>query len=231
MDCLEFRRIKLATPRALPDAAAAHLSTCDECKVFASTVDRFEDELGQAIRIPVDPGLADRVITKTMPQTSLRRRLYAVAAGLLLTVGMGLGVAYKAFAPDPSLVVASVDHVRGEPSAFAAKQQVSDTDLASALALSGGVLSGSFPQVVTYLHDCPVPGGIGKHLVLHTDAGRVTIITMPNQRVNWTVRAVHSGFITALQGTPRGSLAIVGETEAAVAAGEKLLQQFVTWRA
>ncbi len=230
MNCLEFRRLKLAVPRALPREALDHLSECEACAEFARSADQFEAELESAIKVPVEPTLAQRVILNHKLSAGRRARALAIAAGVLLAVALGLTAGYRALAPDPDLITASVDHVTGEPSAFRARQSVADGELEQALALSGARLRAGFAQVVTYLHDCPVPGGLGKHLVLATNLGKVTVITMPNQRVRWSLKSPYKGLYAVIRPAQRGSFAVVAESEQALAAAETLLQQHIAWR-
>lgn len=230
MNCLQFRRNKLATPRHMPGDALAHALECPSCAEFARSQDQFENLLEVAVRIPVDPTLAQRIVLDRKLKTGRRTRLVAMAAGVLLVSALGAGIGYRAFAPDTRMLHASVDHVLGEPSAFEAQQAVNKDDLVLALAKSGAQLKQDFAQAVVYLHDCPVPGGIGKHMVWVTPRGKVTLITMPNQTVYWRAEGEYKGLITALRPAQRGSFAIVADNEAALQSAEAMLDQHIIWR-
>jgi hypothetical protein len=132
-------------------------------------------------------------------------------------------------APDPSLLTASIEHVTGEPSAMNAQQKVSQQEMTAALGLSGAIIKAGFSNV-TYLHDCPVPGGFGKHIVLQTEVGKVTLITMPSQHVAWSKTRKDKGYIAAVRPAQVGSYALVAENESAFKAAEQLIKQNVTWR-
>lgn len=229
MNCLEFRRNKLAAPRHMPEDALAHALECQSCAEFARSQDQFESQLEVAVRIPVDPALAQRIVLDRKLKTGRRTRLYAMAASVLLVVALGAGLGYRYFAPDTRMLHASVDHVLGEPSAFEAQQLVSKDELILALANSGAELKQDFAQAVIYLHDCPVPGGIGKHIVWVTPRGKVTLITMPNRKVYWRADGEYKGLITALRPAKRGSVAIVADNEAALKSAEAMLDQHIIW--
>ena len=230
MNCLEFRRNKLATPRQMPNDAAIHALECPSCAEFGREMDRFESQLEVAVNIPVDPTMAQRIVLDRKLKTGRRTRLYAIAASVLLVSALGLGIGYKQFAPDTRLVHASVDHVMHEPYAFESKQVVSTEDLKLALANSGAQLRQDFANAVIYLHDCPVPGGVGKHIIWVTPRGKVTLITMPNQKVFWRAEGEYKGLITALRPAGRGSFAIVADNEAALKTAEAMLDQHILWR-
>ena len=107
---------------------------------------------------------------------------------------------------------------------------MSKDDLKLALANSGAALKQDFAEAVIYLHDCPVPGGIGKHIVWETPRGKVTLITMPNQTVYWRAEGEYKGLMTTLRPAGRGSFAIVAENEAALKTAEAMLDQHILWR-
>ena len=230
MNCLQFRRNKLATPRQMPNDAASHALECPSCAEFARDMDRFESQLEVAVNIPVDPTMAQRIVLDRKLKSGRSTRLYAIAASVLLVSALGLSIGYKQFAPDTRLVHASVDHVFHEPYAFDSKQVVSKEDLKLALASSGAQLRQDFADAVIYLHDCPVPGGVGKHIIWVTPRGKVTLITMPNQKVFWRAEGEYKGLITALRPAGRGSFAIVADNEAALKTAEAMLDQHINWR-
>ena len=230
MNCLQFRRNKLAAPRHMSEGAVAHALECSSCAEFSRSQDRFEYQLETAVQIPVDPTLAQRIVLDRKLKIGRRTRLYAMAASVLLVAALGAGFGYRAFAPDTRVLHASVDHVLGEPSAFEAQQAVSQDDLALALANSGAQLKQDFAKAVIYLHDCPVPGGVGKHMVWITPRGKVTLITMPNQKVYWRAEGEYKGLITALRPAKRGSFAIIADNEAALKSAEAMLDQHIIWR-
>ena len=230
MNCLKFRRRKLAAPRHMPEDALAHALECSSCAEFARSQDQFENQLEVAVRIPVDPTLAQRIVLDRKLKTGRSTRLYAMAASVLLVCALGVGIGYRSLAPSTRMLHASVDHVLGEPFAFLSRQVVNNDDLAVALAHSGAKLKQDFAQAVIYLHDCPVPGGVGKHMVWVTPLGKVTLITMPNQTVYWRAEGEYKGLITALRPAGRGSFAIVADNETALKNAEAMLDQHILWR-
>ncbi len=230
MNCLQFRRNKLATPRQMINDVAVHVLECQNCAEFARDMDRFESQLEVAVNIPVDPSLAQRLVLDRKLKGGRRARLYAMAASVLLVSALSAGIGYRYLAPDTRMLHASVDHVLDEPNAFKSQQAVSKDDLKLALANSGAALKQDFAKAVIYLHDCPVPGGIGKHIVWETPRGKVTLITMPNQTVYWRAEGEYKGLMTTLRPAGRGSFAIVAENEAALKTAEAMLDQHILWR-
>jgi hypothetical protein len=57
MNCLEFRREKLADPRRLSREALAHMGDCAACRGFAIEVNENEERIATALEVPVPEGL------------------------------------------------------------------------------------------------------------------------------------------------------------------------------
>jgi hypothetical protein len=231
MNCLEFRRNLMAQPQIRNVDLDAHARECALCAEFVKRNNAMEAKLSQAINVPVDSGLASRImLNHNLKRNHRTGNWMAMAASVIAAVGITVGAVVYSIAPDPSLLVASVEHVSGEPSAMKAQQKVTREEMVAALGLSGATIKDGFTKV-TYLHDCPVPGGWGKHIVLQTEAGKVTLITMPSQNVAWTKTRKQGGYIAAIHKAKIGSYALVADSDAAYKAGEKFINQNVTWRA
>lgn len=228
MNCLEFHRQKLAAPRELSTAAVAHRDACAQCAAFDRRADEFDAELLQAMSVPVDSTLADRVLLNHR-LGARRSRVVALAASIVLALALGAGGGYLGLAPDRGLLEASINHVVDEPYSFTANNTISGDQLAVALAVSGAKLRGDLAARVTYLRDCPVPGGYGKHFVIATDMGKVTVITMPNQAVLWKRTLEYDGMVAQIMPAAHGSYAIVSESKAALRHAERMLEKQVAW--
>jgi Protein of unknown function (DUF3379) len=229
MNCLDYRRAKLADPNINSEDLAAHQRECASCAEFNRKSAAFETRLAEAVNVPVDSSLASRI----MLNHNLRRQepgnWMAMAASIVAAVGVTLGTVLYSMAPDPALLNASIEHVTGEPSALKAKQTVSQQEMTAALGLSGASIKQGFTNV-SYLHDCPVPGGWGKHIVLQTEAGKVTLITMPSQPVTWSKVRKQGGYIAAVHPAKVGSYAVVAESDQALKVAEQFINQHVVWR-
>ena len=230
MNCLEFRRQKLAAPRELPAAAAAHRDACAQCAAFDRRADEMDAQLLQAISVPVDGTLVDRVLLNHR-LGARKNRVVALAASIVLTLTLGAGWGYLGLAPDQALLEASIAHVMDEPEAFTARNTVSPDDLAAALAPSGAKLHGDLAARVTYLRDCLVPGGYGKHFVVDTDMGKITVITMPNQAVRWKRTLEYHGLVAAIMPATHGSYAIISESKVALLYAERMFERQIAWSA
>ncbi len=233
MNCLEFRRSLTAQPHIRYAALSQHQLSCPACADFARRTDAFEAKLAQAIAVPVDSSLESRILLKhNLRGNGSSGNWMAMAASVVAAMGVTIGAVIYSMAPDPNLLTASIEHVSGEPQAMTAQEKITQRDMTAALNLSGGLMKANFTNAsVTYLHDCPVPGGFGKHIVLQTEGGKVTLITMPSQNLSWSKTRKQKGYIAAIYPAKIGSYAIVAENDVAFNAGEKIINQNIAWRA
>ena len=89
MNCLEFRREKLADPRRLSPGAVAHLNDCAACRLFAAEINENEGRLADVLAVPVPEGLAERIVLRRKTGTRFAPRLWAMAATVLVTLTFG----------------------------------------------------------------------------------------------------------------------------------------------
>ncbi|MDH5535602.1 MAG: DUF3379 domain-containing protein [Betaproteobacteria bacterium] len=194
MNCFEFRRLVLAEPRRMTGEQREHMARCEACAALAKEIEAFETAIHDAAAVPVPEGLAERVLLRGTMSRSARAGAWALAASVLVVVGIG---AYFYAGPGPEHeehivaaaqlgerhpAVAAISYVVDHESRLLRETPVLDTAVVrQALAHLGLKL----PDSVTmrYLGNCPVPGGIGEHVVLETDFGHVTLILVPNQPI------------------------------------------------
>jgi hypothetical protein len=220
----------MAQPQSRNAELDAHSRECALCAEFVKRNNAMEAKLAKAINVSVDSGLASRImLNHNLKRNHRTGNWMGIAASVVAAIGITIGAVVYSMAPDPSLLTASIEHVTGEPSAMKSQQIVSPQEMSAALGLSGAVMKASFTNV-TYLHDCPVPGGIGKHIVLQTSAGKVTLITMPSQKVAWSKTRKDKGYVAVIRPAQVGSYALIAENESAFNAAEQLINQNVTWR-
>jgi Protein of unknown function (DUF3379) len=231
MNCLDFRRLKLADPNRLPADARAHASACASCAEFTRAQDDFEGQLGEAVRVPLDASLGARVLLRQQLKHANYRRVFARAAVVVLACAVLLGVGMRMLAPDAALFDVSAAHVAREPKAFMADERRSNAELDAALAYSGAKLVRPIEANISYIHNCPVPGGLGKHIIMRTGAGTITLLTMPNKKVYFRKVKLKDGYVVALLPCKHGSVALVARSEGELAALEAQLREHVQWSA
>lgn len=231
MNCLEFRHHCVAAPRNRGSALLHHRRECPRCAKFAAGVWQFDQRVAEALRVEVPPDLAARIILRQSihrggTRKGQRTRLYALAASMLVTVGLTAGLLMMT--RPPPLDRAVVARINAVPEALVARQDISDEKLSRVLDTLGGELKGNIGKVnyasIYYVHDHACG-----HLVVTGAKRPVTILLMPGIYVEHR-RAIHSPrFLGVIVPTANGSMAIVGEQGENLHAIEQRMRSAVTW--
>ncbi len=227
--CLEFRRAKLADPARLPAPARAHLAACSRCQVFARQVDAGEARIAETLHVAVPDGLAERVLLHVHSRRGKPAwRLLAMAASVLLSVGIGLTIWLPASRQDFARY--AIQHVLHEPEAFSEHRLADPREFGTVLARFGGEIRRPL-GTVRYMKLCPVPGGTGWHIVLDTEYGPVTLLLIPGARADRNVfEAELKGLAAAARPAGDGWYAVVTDSRDKLDAVDDMLRQRVRWR-
>ena len=226
MNCLDFRRAKLADPARLPEAARVHLADCAPCAAFAREVDEKERELERALAVPVPDGLADRALlhARTPRRGGLR---WVLAASVLVFLAAGASWWFLSQPPE-SYARLAIEHVAMEAESLTSEHNA-DADAFRAVVQNFGATLKEMPGTIRYVRLCPVEDGFGWHVVFETPQGLATIILVPGKRLP-AVQTASTGAWNALARPVRGGYyAIVTPSPAATASFDKMIRECIVW--
>ena len=227
MDCLTYRRLKLAVPQAASAAQLQHERTCAACAAFARQIDAFERDLHDVATVPVPDGLAEQIILSLQKPRWLNRSYLAMAATVVLAV-----VASFTFylAPDRNEVAeAFAAHVASEPEVLRERGSIEPAKLVAAFSRYGGSLAGPVGEV-RHLGMCPILGVMAYHILVQTEYGPATLILLPQTRASTARPLVREGFAVVVVPLQGGSLGILADTPDRARKVESLIQSRVRWR-
>ncbi|MBL8483922.1 MAG: DUF3379 family protein [Rhodocyclaceae bacterium] len=230
MNCLEFRRRKLADPRRSDGVMDAHQAQCQACQNFARRQLEQEQALTQTLLVPVPEGLAERIIMHSAGKP--RRpslRLMALAASVVLTLGVTALQWYHT--PGQDYARYAIEHVMHEPESFSSRRLVEASYLDTVLQNFGAEVRAPL-GTLRYAKLCPVPNGTGWHLVLETEYGTATVLLIPHRRQSASItRATLSGMSSEVMPVGQGYVAVVADSAERVRDIGNLLAQRVNWSA
>lgn len=222
MNCSDARFALAADPRNGDPVLLEHLERCPACAAYASDMHELDQRLRDALAVPVPEvklpsgpypaavtppasggGLARR-------QTSRRFALAASAAGVAILAGL----LWAGF-PRQSLASAVVAHMAHEPDAWSTTAVLSEAEIDEVMARSRVHLARGLPDV-TYANSCWFRGRHVPHLVVQTTNGPVTVLVLPEEPVEQSIRLDEGGYLGTLLPAPRGSIAVLARDEADV---------------
>lgn len=228
MNCLDFRREKLADPRRLGPEASAHLEQCALCQTFAHNVDESEARLAEMLRVAVPDGLAERIILDRRIGRSVTLRRRALVATILLTVGTG--VTYWKTLPSQDYARLAIEHVIDEPESFTTIRNADPALLRRVLHDFGAELTAPLGQV-RYLRLCTVPGGMAWHIVFETEHGLATLLLiLERDMMSNSGRAAMEGWHAIAQPGGKGCYAIVTGSPESLDAVSRMVSQRIVWK-
>jgi len=223
MNCADARFTLAADPRSGDPALLDHLERCPACAAYAGDMSELDRRLREALDVPVPDldlpsGPYPAVPTTPAPGGGLARRgltrRFALAAGIA-GVALLAGLLWAGF-PRPSLASAVVAHMAHEPDAWLTTAALSEAEVDAVMTRSGVRLAQDLPDV-TYAHSCWFRGRHVPHLVVQTPEGPVTVLVLPEEPVQRSIRFDEGGYKGTLVPAPRGSIAVLARTETDVA--------------
>ena len=230
MNCLEFRRRCFAKPGNQDSEFVRHKRECVACAEFAVRMRDIDRTLVEALRVDVPENLTSRIILRQSLQNGQvpskhRPRRYAIAASLLLTLGLAVFTVIST----TSFHRAVMAHLDGEWDSLVRRQDVSDQKLMSVLDTVGSELKGDIGKLRhASLCDFSEYGGV--HLVLEGRKGPVVVLLMSGNHI--AAPKVMSGDRSEgiLVPTNNGSMVIAGNKDEALHGVERQVRAALVWR-
>jgi hypothetical protein len=180
MNCVEFRRQLGAAPSSDEAAFVAHRESCARCAASWRRALGFEEQLAEAMALPLPHGLGDRIrLAQTTGrrgrQRTVRSRGTWIALAAAACLALVVGVAAWRMQRSPSLPDLVVDHVMRESSALVSHTPVPNVLVRRAFALRGVELA-DVPGDITWVNDCPLGPWSTVHMVVPVGDEPVTVI-------------------------------------------------------
>ncbi len=193
---------------------------------------QVDKTLGKAVRVDVPENLASRIILRQSLQKSQvpsrhRPRRYAIAASLLLTLGLAGGLyTIISTAPFHRTVMA---HLDGEWDSLVQRHDVSDEKLTSVLDTVGAELKGEIGKI-RHASLCDFSDYGGAHLVLEGRKGPVVVLLLPEQHIAGPKVVSGDKADGVIVPTNNGSMAIVGDKDEVIHGIERQVRAALVWR-
>jgi hypothetical protein len=221
MSCFEFRRAVMVDPRRLDPGARAHADSCPGCREFLARSLEFEDRLADAFRVPVPPGLGERLARAATASSFGVTRWYGLAASIVLAIAL---VAALAWPRNDPLALAGIDFVVFEESQAIADAKPADPAALRRIALEMGVSLPAQLGEVRYIGTCPFAGTTAHHVLVKSPFGKVTLLLIPERPLASRAVASARGLEAAVVPAVAGSVAIIAGSARGIARAETLLK-------
>lgn len=206
MNCQEFRRALGADPHHDSIEARAHRALCPACEQYAQEMLRLNGLIKRALTVPVPE---HKQFAAPAGDVQSNTRWYAMAASVVLAVGIALSAVWFLGFPRESLASQVVAHLAHEPYAMTTTEaRVSAEVLDSALRAKGLKLTQPMNDV-SYVQSCVLRGRFVPHLVVQTEQGPVTLMLLVEEHIKKTERFTEAGHLGVLVPTKKGGMAVI----------------------
>ncbi len=227
-NCLDYRREKLADPKRLSAPARAHEHSCSACRDFARRIDNHAAQLETTLAVTVPEGLADRVLLRVHHGTGRPWKLWALAASVIFSLGLGIEQWQPRPTPDAARV--AIEHVLHEPEAFTDARLADPGQFRFVLANFGGEMQAPL-GAVRFMKLCPVAQGTAWHIVLDTEHGEVTLLLIPDAKPGSEIyRGTMEGYSAQVQPGGQGYVAVITRSPYALDRATRMVDERVRWR-
>ena len=209
MECLEFRHAAGADPKHLSVEAGAHKDACPKCAEFLRQTLALDERILAALRVAVPEGAKSASASKVVAFPLLdRRRWMALAASI--AGGVMVGTLLWVSGPRASLAEDVVRHMAHEPGVMVPTSAPADAATLERVLDRGGIRLDPDAGLVSYAESCRFRGRKVPHLVVQTDAGPVTVMVLPRERVAAPVQFDEGGYSGTILPAGPGSIAVLG---------------------
>lgn len=236
MNCDEYRLAITAEPGSPGEALLRHAAECAECTAFGASMQALDAVILRALqvdvpalRLPELPALDE--VSNVVPLAP--RRLSApVWLGIAASIVIVAVIAVRQLVPDvqyPSLEAEILAHLDHEPHAMSVTTEAEagwrvDTVIGPYVEMDGSA------GLISYARTCVIDGHSVPHLVLQGEHGPVTLILLPEEKID-AARPIEGESVSGvILPVGNGSIAIIGERDRPLDAIEQKVIQSMQWK-
>ncbi|MEM7363402.1 MAG: DUF3379 family protein [Pseudomonadota bacterium] len=229
MNCLEFRRLRLAEPDTPNEEADAHVANCPHCQRFWNDIRGMDGLLKQAFAVPVPDGFAAKILLNHSLQSKTRRPTRWQWLSLAATFIVAITLVLVQTEPASALAEEVLTHVLEEQGKVQMMlEDVSDPALAKVLeSVDQRLRTSERLGRFRYARNCIVNGQLAAHLVMEDGDEQINVMLIPNIDTEPEASEV-SGHQVYLEPIPGGVLAVVAEPDASPAQIRRLLRDLAS---
>ena len=238
MDDLQFRRSIYADPKNLDDALQAALSQDPKKQQFAQEIDRLDDEILQALNVPVPDDLADKLLLKqsfASHRQQKRKTRWHLAIAASIAFAFGLTLNFMLFSNAYSnLSDHALAHVYYEEGYFDNNSQarVSLASLNDKMSDFNASFDSTLGELIAADY-CRFNGLKVLHLVFQGNTNPVTVFVVPESDMKFTESFADEKYQgRAMEFSSRavnGNIVVIGDENESIDQWQRNINDKVQW--
>ena len=219
----DYKETIAADPGAAFDDSMLSAEDREAAKAFRDEMRALDEKIARALAIdvpdlqmPALPDLEEDVNVVQMPVRNKPRFTTPAWVGIAASVAVLAVLGARFLGPDPaypSLAAEVIAHLDHEPQALrVTTEAVPERRLQNVVHRSGAEID-SGVGLVTYARSCVINGKTVPHLVIQGKLGPITLLLMPDEKVDNATPLSGDGINGVILPVGSGSIAIIGERE------------------
>jgi len=238
MNCNDYKEAIAADPSECFDGGAAHAAACTSCSAYRNEMRALDDKIALALAI----GTPDLKMPELVPVEADsnvvnlpfgRKARVTTPAWLGIAASFAIAVVFAAqmlggggeFSSLAEEVIAHLDH---EPQALRVISTPVSTRTLNDV-VSPDVADASGFGLITYARTCVINGRSVPHLVIQGAQGPITLLLMPDEKVDVATPLQGEGIRGIILPIGHGSIAIIGDRDEALEQYEQQIIDSVKW--
>lgn len=234
MNCTDIQTALAADP-AFKDESG-HLQGCADCQAYQGDLKVLDQRMRAAMEVDVPklnmPELPDLDLSN-VAALPVRRRMtaplwFAVAASVALAMFVGLRVGGPENV-EYSLAEQVLAHVDHEPAALLPSKTPVAADRLQQVVPNNMATMNHEAGLITFAETCPINGNPIPHLVMQGEHGPITILLMPEEKINEAIILDGENIHGSILPVGDGSVAIIGTRGEQLENVQRSVMNSVAW--
>ena len=232
MDDLEFRRRAYAEPNSDDkDFIEKKNESADNAR-FVDELKMLDQQIADAMHVEPPEGLAERIkLNQQLGEHTHKKKQYQFMFSVAASVLIVMSVVFAFLSPSHNDALSEVvlTHIYDELYHLEDDYQYPIDRANLVLASHGGKFEHDIGEL-RYVGGCDIDEKPGLHMVLKGEKGPVTVMMMPEAKIEKAIKIADSRFQGSIQPTAKGSIAFVAEKGEKIERVKHAVNSSLSWQ-
>jgi len=231
MDDLEFRRRAYAEPNSDDKDFLKNKNQSLDNAHFVDELKTLDQQIADAMQVEPPEGLAERIkLNQQLGKHTQKKKQYQFMFSIAASVLIVMSVVFIFLSPSNNDALSKIvlSHIYDELYHLEEDHQYPIDRANLALASLGGRFKQDIGEI-RYVGACDIDKKPGLHMVLEGEKGPVTVIMMPQEKIEKAIKITDPRFQGSIQPTAKGSYAIVAVKGEEIARIKHAVNSSLSW--
>ena len=232
MDDLEFRRRAYAEPDSEDKEFLEKKNESADNARFVEELKMLDQHIADAMQVEPPEGLAERIkLNQQLGEHTQTKKQYRFMMSIAASVLIVMSVVFTFLSPSTGedLTKEVLAHIYDELDHLDVHQHEAIDSANLVLASHGGKFNHPIGEL-RYVGGCDIDKKPGLHMVLEGEKGPVTVMMMPQSKIEKAIQIADGRFQGSIEPTMKGSYAIVAEKGEKIEREKRVVNSSLSWQ-